>query len=239
MRCLGIIQARMGSERLPGKVLRPLLARPMLDHVLRRAAAVPGVEQTIVATSTAPIDDRIEEWGAAAGVTVFRGSEDDVLDRYVQAALPHSPTAVMRITADCPLLDPEVSQRVLDAFWRHWPAVDYAVNVGYPRGLDTEVVSLDALGRAHTDARDAREREHVTLHIWRRPEIFRVLEVRSDGPDLSGLRWTVDTEEDFAFVQAVFEQLGDSDFGWEGVLGLVTRHPALAELNRHVRQKEC
>jgi spore coat polysaccharide biosynthesis protein SpsF len=144
----------------------------------------------------------------------------------------------MRITADCPLLDPEVSQRVLDAFWRHWPAVDYAVNVGYPRGLDTEVVSLDALGRAHTDARDAAEREHVTLHIWRRPEMFRLIEVSSGGPDLSELRWTVDTEDDLAFVTAVFERLGDSNFGWEAVLDLVTRHPELADLNRHVQQRE-
>jgi len=209
-----IIQARMGSTRFPGKVLEDLQGSPLLLHVIGRAQAIPGASQVIVATSNLVQDQPIFDLAVAAGAFAFAGSEDDVLDRYYQAALSSGGDVIVRVTAGCPLLDPEVSQTVLSRFLRG--DVEYASNVNpntYPDGLDTEVFSLAALERTWREARRASERENVTQYIWSHPELFRIGTVRAVS-DFSDLRWTVDTPEDLAFMREVFAGLARR--GWRG-----------------------
>jgi spore coat polysaccharide biosynthesis protein SpsF len=177
------------------------------------------------------------------GYPVTRGSETDVLARFADAARASDADVILRITSDCPLLDPDESSRVLEAFLAAKP--DYAANVldrRLPRGLDTEVVTRDALERAHREATDPREREHVTLHLYQNPARFRLLSVVSDrAEDLSSFRWTLDTLEDYRFLHAVFELLGArADLArTEGVLKALREHPDLSQINAHVAQKKA
>ena len=238
MRRVAIIQARMGSTRLPGKVLADIGGRTMLGRVVARARRASTLDEVVVATSTLPEDEAVAREAARLGAPVFRGSEQDVLDRYHEAAREFRADVVVRITSDCPLIEPEVVDRVGAEFAR--AAADYASNnmpQTYPRGLDVEVVTADALARAWREAREPYQRVHVTPYIYQHPELFRLLPVVA-GRDYSGHRWTVDTPEDLAFVRAVYERLGDSDLvSWRDVLALLEREPELAGLNRHVRQK--
>jgi spore coat polysaccharide biosynthesis protein SpsF (cytidylyltransferase family) len=238
MRRVAVIQARMGSTRLPGKVLADIGGRTMLGRVVARARRASTLDEVVVATSTLPEDEAVAREGARLGTSVFRGSEQDVLDRYHGAAREFRADVVVRITSDCPLIEPEVIDRVGTEFAR--AAVDYASNVTpqtYPRGLDVEVMTADALSRAWREAREPHQRVHVTPYIYQHPELFRLLPLVAER-DYSGHRWTVDTPEDLAFVRAVYERLGDSDLvSWRDVLALLEREPELAGLNRHVRQK--
>jgi spore coat polysaccharide biosynthesis protein SpsF (cytidylyltransferase family) len=241
-RAVAVIQARLGSTRLPGKALADIAGRPMLAHVAERAAAIPGIAAVVIATTVSPADEPLAAFACRAGLHSIRGSEADVLDRFCLAARETRAEAIVRITADCPLLDPEVSGRVLAAYVGGRPAVDYASNVHpptYPDGLDTEVVSVEALETAAREAELPSDREHVTTYIWRRPERFRLLNV-ANGEDLSAHRWTVDTGADLAFVRAVFEALGrgGSRAGMAEVLGLLAEQPALREINAGLRRNE-
>ena len=235
-RVLAVIQARLGSTRLPGKTLADLGGRPMLAHVVERAAAIPGVDGVVIATTVHPRDDRLAGWAQAAGLPCVRGSEDDVLDRFHDALERHPCDAIVRVTPDCPFLDPEVSGRVVAA-WRGDPGrVDYASNVHpptFPDGLDTEVIARSALAAAWREARWPSDREHVTPFVWRQPERFRQVAVRGDL-DLSHLRWTVDTVADLEFARAVHARLAPAvgeRFGMRDVVALLAREPALAALN--------
>jgi spore coat polysaccharide biosynthesis protein SpsF len=248
MRTVAIIQARTGSTRLPNKVLEQVEGHTVLGHTVRRAQAIDGVDAVLVATTTAPNDDAVVAEAARLGVASYRGSEDDVLSRYVEAARTSDADVVVRITSDCPLLDPTESAKVVralhDAMGRGEP-VDYASNTldrSYPRGLDTEAFTREALERAHLGAASPREREHVTLTMYEHPREFRLRSVRSDLPDASGHRWTVDTREDLSLVREVMARLwpthGDR-FGLPEVLEVIQREPWIAELNRHVEQKKA
>ena len=233
-RVVAIVQARVGSTRLPGKVLMPLAGRPMVAHVLDRAAATVGVDAVAAAIPDLPEDDVLAAVCRRSGVRVVRGSSEDVLSRYATAAGESEAEIVVRLTADCPLLSPLVSGEVLGRF----EGCDYASNTlrrTYPRGLDTEVFSADALHAAHAEASGAAEREHVTPFIYRRPERFRLVEVLNDV-DLSDLRWTVDTPDDFSFARAVYDALG-AEFEVADVLALLERRPALRQLNASTQQK--
>lgn len=233
-RTVAIVQARLGSTRLPRKVLMPLAGSPMVVHVLRRSAAIEGVEEVMAAIPDLSEDDELADVIGAAGFRVFRGSEADVLARYVAAASASGADTVVRITSDCPLLSPGVSSRIVAAF----ADCDYVSNTierTYPRGLDTEVVAMAALEAAHREADTPAEREHVTPYVWRHIERFRVRQV-VDDMDRSGLRWTVDTNEDLAFATAVYDALGSS-FEFEGVLEFLEHRPDLVALNRDVEQK--
>jgi spore coat polysaccharide biosynthesis protein SpsF len=237
-RRVAVVQARTGSTRLPGKVLLDLAGGPMLDRVVRRALRSSRVDALVVATTDEPGDDAIEERAAALGVPCFRGSEDDVLDRTYRAAREHDAGVVVRITSDCPLVEPEIVDRVVAAFEAD-PAADFASNTldrTYPQGLDVEVASLEALERAWEEAVEPYERAHVFPYIYEHPGRFRLVSVRDDV-DRSSLRWTVDTEEDLAFARAVYDRLGGDAFGWRDVLALLEREPALADLNRAIAQK--
>lgn len=241
MRTVAIIQARMGSSRLPGKVLLDLYGKTVLGRVVERASRMTRVRDVIVATSNEESDDPVAEECRRLGVACFRGSEDDVLDRFRGAADALTAEQCVRITADCPLIDPDVSDDIIDQFERADPAVDYASNKipqSFPRGLDTEVFSREALERTARWARKPYHRTHVTAYMYQMPELFTTLSVVSDV-DRSDWRWTIDTREDLAFVRSIYERMdGKPNFGWLDVVALLDKEPSLAEVNRHVVQKE-
>jgi len=242
LRAIAVIQARLGSTRLPGKALAGLAGRPMLAHVAARAAAIPGIAGVALATTVSATDDSLEVFARAAGLRCVRGSEDDVLGRFRLAARETNAEAVVRITADCPLLDPAVSGRVLAEYAARRPGVDYVSNVHpptYPDGLDTEVFSVEALDTAAREARLPSEREHVTPFIWNHPERFRLANVEH-AENLSEHRWTVDTEADLAFAREVFDALGPAAAraGMTDVLRLLAGRPDLRALNAGIRRNE-
>ena len=240
MKVVVVVQARMGSTRLPGKVLLDLAGEPMLARGLNRARRARTVDDVVVATTTQPADDAIVGLCAQRGDCCFRGSEEDVLDRYYQAAMAYRADAVVRITSDCPLIEPEVTDTVVRAFLDRQPGLDYAANVlpprTFPRGLDTEVVRLDALERAWREDQNLAWREHVTTYIRRTPGRFQLHAV-TNAVNYSAMRWTVDTPEDLAFVQKISDHFGHDHFSWREVLAVLEEHPEWLEINRPVTQK--
>jgi len=227
----------MGSTRLPGKVLADIQGHPMLWYVIQRTRAATTVNDVIVATTTQAPDDGIVDFCGQLGVTCFRGSEDDVLDRYYQAALREKADVVIRITSDCPLIDPEIIDKVVRAFLAG--QCDYASNSlvrTYPRGLDTEVMTFQALEQAWLRARKPYERAHVTAYIYDKSSDFRLLSVTGDN-DYSHYRWTVDTPEDLELVRTIYGRLKGSDAFLNDVVQLLQSEPALADINRAISQK--
>ncbi len=234
-----VIQARMGSTRLPGKVLLPLQGRTLLAHAIERAGLASGVDEVRVATSDAPRDDAVAEEAVARGATVTRGSELDVLARYAQAAREADAERVVRVTSDCPLLAPELIERAVAQL--DVGGADYVSNTHkrcFPRGLDVEVVRREVLDQAAREARDPAEREHVTPFVWRRPERFRlealVAEPDEEAPDF---RLTVDEPADYAAVCAVSQLLPQGDPSARTLARVLREAPWLREINRHVAQK--
>lgn len=212
------MQARMGSSRLPGKVLMPIGGRPMLGLMLARLAAL-DVDHLVVATSDGAIDDDVAHVADAAGVDVVRGDERDVLSRFALALERHPAEVVVRLTADCPLSDPALVDAVLA---RHVAeGASYTSNSlvrTFPDGLDVEVVAADALLEAAALAVDPVEREHVTPYVYRRPDRFKLVAARG-GRQLGHLRWTVDTSDDLDALRAVVDHLDDPQLAsWEEIL---------------------
>ena len=239
-RAVVIVQARMGSSRLPGKVLLDLAGAPMLDRVLARCAAIPGVDEVVVATSELPGDDPLADHVRARGFRCFRGSESDVLSRYAGAARMAEADIVMRVTSDCPLLSPAVSGRVLAALRDADGGLDYVSNAqtrSYPRGLDTEVFTAASLYGADAEATLERDREHVTPYLYLEPGRFRIGGV-ADSQDRSDLRWTVDTADDLAMVRALVAAAGDPMAAYETLLSTCDRHPEIVALNATIQQKQ-
>ncbi len=245
MKTVAIIQARMGSTRLPGKVMKTLCGRTVLAHVIRRVRACPLVDEVVVATTRSPADDAIAREATGCGAGVFRGSEDDVLSRYYLAALERQAATVVRITSDCPLFDPKLLEEMLRRFLsrrQNVPAPDYLSNSlvrTYPRGLDAEILTFQALEKAWREGTEPYQREHVTPYIYQHPELF-VLENYGNAEDLSFHRWTLDTDDDFRLIAKIYAALGREDrlFSTDQVLDLLRGHPAWLEINAHVRQKE-
>lgn len=229
---LCVVQARTGSTRLPGKVLQDVAGRPMLAFLLERLSAL-AVDSLVVATSTLDRDDPVAEVAARAGVACVRGPETDVLARFVAVLDAHPADDVVRITADCPLTDPELVGQVLDLHRRR--EADFTCNVlprTYPKGLDVEVAGAGSLRKAAEEAEDPAEREHVMPYLYRHPEVFTLANLRS-GADLGEERWTVDTAEDLAAVRSIVEQLGaGTGAGWREILAVVGRHahPAAGQI---------
>jgi spore coat polysaccharide biosynthesis protein SpsF len=232
-----IIQARMSSTRLPGKVLLDLAGEPMLARVVERTRRAKRVEDVIVATTVEPEDDPIVELCRSRSWNVFRGSRDDVLDRYYQAAVADGADPIVRITSDCPVIDAEIIDRVAGSV----TGVDYASNINprrtFPRGLDVEVFTFAALSATWRDDRDPSGREHVTPFFYRHPERFRIALVESDRSETASHRWSVDTPEDYELLRRIFGHFRDAEFGWLDVLELLEHHPDWIALNRHIEQK--
>jgi spore coat polysaccharide biosynthesis protein SpsF len=238
MRTVAVIQARTGSTRLPGKVLRPLLGEPLLSHVVRRTARASLVDGVVVATTTLAQDQPIVDLAGAEAWSVVRGSEADLLDRYLLAARSAAADIVVRITSDCPLIDPGLIDDVVDALVRE--GADYASNSleprTYPRGLDVEAMRITALESADAQDRDPASREHATPWLRTHPDQFRLVRVAGEA-DRSGYRWTVDTPEDYELVRRIYDAIGHDRFTWLEALAVVDAHPDWSDLNRHVAQK--
>ncbi len=228
----------MGSTRLPGKVLLDLSGVTVLARVVERLRRARLIGELVVATTTSPSDDVIVHACECLGVQTFRGDEEDVLDRYYRAALDFNAEGVVRVTSDCPLIDPEITDMVIQVFLERRP--DYASNTvqkTYPRGLDTEVVAFAALERAWRQAEQPYQRSHVTAYIYENPTQFKIVPVAGQT-DYSWQRWTLDTPEDLKFIRTVYGLLeNNGGFGWHDVLALMERHPELLEINSHVTQK--
>lgn len=241
-RVVGIVQARMGSTRLPGKVLMDISSQPMLARVMQRLALSERLEARVVATSHLAQDDPIAELCEREGYACYRGHPHDLLDRYYRAAEQQGAGVVVRVTADCPLLDPHLVDEIVLAFLQADPPVDFAANRlprrrTYPIGLDTEVCSMAALEAAWREAVEPHQREHVMPYLYEQPDRFRIL-LLDHEEDLGDLRWTVDTPEDLEFVREVYRRLAPrTDFGWREVLAVVKADPQLAALNAHISHR--
>ena len=238
MKIATIVQARMGSTRLPGKVLLDLGGMTVLARVVNRLRRAKLVGEIIIATTHDPADDAIVEECRRLSVESFRGEELDVLDRYYRAAKRATAEAVVRITSDCPMIEPEVTDAVISAFLDQGP--DYASNAlrrTYPRGLDTEIMTAAALARCWNEAKLDYQRVHVTPYIYENPGEFRMIPVTGDR-DYSQYRWTLDTPEDLAFLRVVYQNFENhDDFYWRDAIRLMEEQPSLVELNRHISMK--
>jgi spore coat polysaccharide biosynthesis protein SpsF len=232
-----IVQARMGSSRLPGKVLSDLAGAPALIRLFERLRRVKGISKIVLATSTLPGDDPICEVVAAnPDIALWRGSEQDVLRRYADAARRFDLDPIVRITADCPLIEPSGIEAVLDAFYA-LEGCDYADNVvprTYPHGYDVQVVSRRALEATDREAVQPHHREHVLPFVQEQPEKFRSAHVRAEGRGHPELRLTLDYPEDLALIRAIYQRLYpvNPNFGLAEILALQAREPLLFELNR-------
>lgn len=247
MSVLVVVQARTGSTRLPGKVLMPLAGQPLLARMLERLRAVRSPFELVVATTTDPSDDPVAELAARCGTRVHRGHPTDLLDRHVQAARVAGADVVVKIPSDCPLIAPEVVERVLGAWHARSTAerLDFVSNLHpatYPDGNDVEVTAMGALETAWREAKKPFEREHTTPFIWDRPERFRVANVTWEaGLDYANShRFTIDYPEDYAFVSAVYDALCTSTrpvFSLADILELLTARPELLALNARYHGK--
>jgi len=235
-RAVAIVQARMGSSRFPGKVLADLAGVPLLARMVERLRFARTLDAIVIATPEGQADAPPRALAARLGVACFAGSEDDVLARYAGAAACFDADPIVRLTADCPLIDPALIDRCVAQF-QATPCDCAGLGGEFPDGLDTEVIAASALARAHAEARLPSEREHVTPYFWKRPDLFRCITVPFPQP-LGGRRWTVDEPRDLAFVRAVYARLyrPGQVFGWEDIERLLAREPELARLNAGIER---
>ena len=211
MNITAIIQARMTSTRLPGKVLMEVSEKPLLQHQLERLKKAKLLSQIVVAVTTQSADDSIEVLCDKLGIACFRGSEQDVLERYYLCAQKYNAEHIVRITADCPLIDPEVVDKVVGYYKIHYPQYAYVSNTlerTYPRGLDTEIFSFDTLQQAYKQGVKPEEREHVTVYMYKPGSPFTIAQVKNEI-DWSHHRWTVDTPQDFELIRNLIESFKD------------------------------
>lgn len=235
---IAFIQARMSSSRFPGKVLEPLDGEPLIVYMARRASRARLLDRVVIVTSTDPSDNPLAHAIEAADLQLFRGDLDDVLHRYLSAAQAHDAHEIVRLTGDCPLIDPAVIDAVIDA--RRRSGVDYASNVEtptFPDGLDVECFTREALERAASLARRAPEREHVTL--WMRNDEHGLRRINHKAiANFSSLRLTVDYPDDLALIRALVGQLPpNGSFDWFDIMRVLSRQPELIALNQHERNE--
>jgi spore coat polysaccharide biosynthesis protein SpsF len=239
-----IIQARMGSTRLPGKVMAQIAGKPMIERVIERVAKAKSVDRIVIATTCLAEDNVLCAWAARMEYPFYRGSQLDVLDRYYQTALVARPSRIVRITSDCPLIDPSLIDEAVEIQDR--TGADYVSNKVRPTlpvGEDVEVFWFKGLAEAWRHATLEYERVHVTPYFYRNPARFHLEALAVQG-DFTGLRWTVDTEQDLEFVRQLYAVASDLDarLGWRNVLEVLKRSPQIGEINSHVKQKaleEC
>lgn len=240
MKILAIIQARVGSTRLPRKALKEINGQPSVYWVIERLKHAETIDQIVLATTDLPEDKALVDIAKENGIESYCGSEDDVLDRFYKAAKRYKGEIIVRITADCPLLDPKVIDKVVRFYLQNKDKYDYVsntVSVSYPDGLDVEVFLFKTLEIAWKEARLASEREHVTAYILKNAGKFRLFNIKNEQ-DFSHLRWTLDNHEDLVFVQDVYSNLykEGSMFYMHDILDLINRKPELLEINKHLQR---
>ena len=234
-----IIQARVGSTRLPGKVLLPLAGKPLLQRMVERVLAASSISEVVVATTGGTEDDKIQSLCNNIGVRCFRGNPTDLLDRHIRAAMEVRAEIVVKIPSDCPMIDPAVIDRVIAGFYRERGSFDYVSNLHpatYPDGNDVEVMSLYALLDAWREATRPFEREHTTPFLWERPDRYRIGNVAWEtGLDFSMThRWTIDYPEDYSFIKAVYDELYTEErpiFSLGEILRLLEAKPEISSIN--------
>jgi spore coat polysaccharide biosynthesis protein SpsF len=241
LRTIAIIQARMDSSRLPGKILADIAGKSMIERVIERVAAAQSVDEVVVATTSAVNDDiLIDHLRKTNACAVFRGSSDDVLRRFSECAKLHHADVVVRVTADDPLKDPQIIDKATSLLITD-ARLDYCSNTiepSYPEGLDIEVMHFSALERADKEAQLASEREHVTPYIWKNPGLFQILNFRSDR-DLNDWRWTVDRQEDLEFMRRVFGEFRDRPLVlYQDVIAWLDAHPDVRQINSGIHRNE-
>lgn len=237
---LALLQARVSSSRLPNKVLRPILGRPMLALQIERILRTQGIDKLVIVTSTEPEDDTIEQLCMTIGVECFRGSLNDVLDRFYQAAKLYKPNHVVRLTGDCPLADPEVIERLIRFHLNgNYDYTSNALEPTYPDGLDAEVMRFSILEKAWCEASSNACREHVTLFLYQNPQLFRI-GIEKNLVDLSHLRWTVDELADFELVEKIYRKfyLCHPHFAMQDILYFLEEYPELKTLNTIFKRNE-
>jgi len=228
-----IIQARLGSTRLPGKTLMTIEGESLLGHLISRVRASKFVDDIIIATTTKDSDTEIVKFARTNGLKFYRGSEEDVLDRFYRTALKYDVKSIVRVTPDCPMIDPIVMDFVISHYLKEgYDYVSNTISRTYPDGLDTEIFSFQALEKAWKEAKLPSDREHVTPYIYKHAELFRLFNVRKDGEDLSWMRWTVDTAKDFNFVSKIYSKLyyPNKIFHMQDVVRLLRESPELMEI---------
>jgi len=241
MKIVCFIEARFSSTRLPGKVLKPILGKPMLELMIERLKRARTIDGIVIATTDQESDDPIAELAARLEVGVFRGSEDDVLARVLGAARAYEADVIVETTGDCPLHDPAIIDKVVSDF--RIGGADFVSNVleyTTPRGTDVRVFTTDSLDEINQTSNDPADHEHVSLHFWEHPEKYRLRNVRTDfPPEVAQLRLTVDTPEDFELAQRVYETLYriNPEFSLTDILDLFQRQPELSMINQNIMQK--
>lgn len=237
MKVVTIIQARVGSTRLPGKVLKPLGDSDVLSYVVERCRQIEGVGTVVVATSDLQPDDTIAKWCEDKGVAYYRGSEQDVLDRYVQGAKPYQPDYVMRVTSDCPFVDYEMASEVVSLMEKEQKDI-VLMDGELPRGLAVELISYEALLRIHEVGKEPRHREHVTYFAYEYAEKFNSVTYKVPPNRIAPeLRITLDTPEDYQLISAVANHFNDALVSSSKVIKYLRETPEVAALNAHIEQK--
>jgi spore coat polysaccharide biosynthesis protein SpsF len=240
MRTGVILQARLGSNRLPGKVMKQVLGRPMIELQIERLLSCNEIDEIILATTTNLEDQVLGGIAKKMGIKFFQGSENNVLHRFYSAASNFNIDSIVRCNADCPLIDPRVVNKVIKIFKQNNSHFDYVSNIlepSYPIGMHTEVFTFDALSRAQAQSRDLIEQEHVTPYIYRRPNLFKLHNVKNDF-DLSRYRLTVDFDVDFKLVEKVYEglYLNNKLFGIEEIINFLDANPEIFNLNSFIKK---
>ncbi|MCF7917298.1 MAG: glycosyltransferase family protein [Candidatus Omnitrophica bacterium] len=238
---IAIIQARMGSTRLPGKILKDIKGRSMLWHVVDRVDYSNLIDKIVIATTEDKEDDKIENFCKTNNVYFYRGNQEDVLDRYYQTAKNYQADLIIRITSDCPLIDPCIIDKAITHYLDNEEKADYVSNTlerTYPRGMDVEVFPFRALEIAWQKAKEEYQREHVTPYIYENPDTFNLSCIKNEN-DLSYLRLTVDEEKDLELVREIYKKLYQkyNIFYLKDILGLFKKYPELELINKEVKQK--
>lgn len=237
MKTIVIIQARMGSSRLPGKILTSLGKHDVLKYVVERCRKIEGITDVVVATSVLPQDDVVEQWCIANEISYYRGSEEDVLDRYVQCAKEYHPDYIMRVTADCPFVDYEMASELVKQIERH-PVDIIDVQGELPRGLAVELISYEALCRIHKVGTESRHREHVTYYAYEfRDQFQRCTYEAPSNRCYPELRITLDTEEDYQLMIEIDDHFQDVYVSSQRVIQFLLENQEIAQLNKYIQQK--
>jgi len=241
MKKLIIVQARMTSTRLPGKVMEIVCDKPILEHLINRLKTIRSADQIVIATTVNETDNQIVSLCKKLDTLYYRGSEEDVLGRYYEAAVEYGGDVIIRITSDCPVIDPDVVSYLIDFYMRNLKKYDYVTNTlkrTYPRGMDAEIVSFKALKEAHFNAYDPLDREHVTPFIRNRPTQYRLHNIKYSS-DLSRYRLTVDTSEDMELIRRIFESLyvENPEFKMKDILTVLEVNSEWPSVNSHVKQR--